>query len=83
MSIHEEVKYSCNQCNYKASQQGHLKTHKMSVHEGVKYSCNLCDYKASQQGHLKRHDMSVHKRDKHSWLLDLLVIRPQNQGPIP
>ena len=48
--------------DYKASQQGHLKTHQMSVHEGVKYSCNQCDYKFSKQGNLKTHKLSVHER---------------------
>ena len=58
--LHEDVKYSCNQCDYKASHQGNLKTHKMPVHEGVKFSCNHCDYKTSKQGNLKTHKMSIH-----------------------
>ena len=33
MSVHEGFKYQCNQCYYKDSQQGHLKSHKMLVHE--------------------------------------------------
>ena len=61
MSVHEGVKYSCKQCDYKASQSGHLTTHKMSVHEGVKYSCNHCDLKFSVLGNLNRHQMSVHE----------------------
>ena len=40
----EGVKYSCNQCNYQATQQVSLKTHKKSVHGGVKYSCSQYDY---------------------------------------
>ena len=31
-SKHEGIVYSCNQCNYKATQQGHLKAHKQSKH---------------------------------------------------
>ena len=40
----EGVKYSCHQCNYQATQQVSLKTHKKSVHGGVKYSCSQYDY---------------------------------------
>ena len=54
MSVHEGVKYHCNQCEFKASQKGDLKKHKMSVHVGDKY-----------QGDLKRHEMSVHEGVKY------------------
>ena len=43
MSVHENVKYPCNQCEYKATHRGNLKIHKMSVHENIKYLCNLCN----------------------------------------
>ena len=43
------IKYSCNQCDSKFSQQSNLKTHEISVHERVKYSCYQCDSKFSQQ----------------------------------
>ena len=53
--------YDCCQCEYKATQKGYLKKHKMSVHEEVKYPCNQCEYKAAQKGHLKKHKMSTHE----------------------
>jgi len=65
-SIHKGVKYSCELCDYKATQKGHLQRHRKSVHERVKYSCELCDYKATQKGHLQRHRKSVHERFKYS-----------------
>ena len=34
-SRHKEVKYSCDSCDYKATDLGNLKKHKESVHEGV------------------------------------------------
>ena len=37
MSIHEGIRYQCDQCDYKATQKRDLKTHRMSVHEGIKY----------------------------------------------
>ena len=37
-SVHEGVKYACNQCDYQASYQNYLTTHHIqSKHEGVKY----------------------------------------------
>ena len=55
MSVHENVKYACNQCESKFTENSSLKTHKMSVHENVKYPCNQCEFKATKPGDLKRH----------------------------
>ena len=60
MSVHKDIKYQCEKCEYKATQRGHLKTHKMSIHEGIKYQCDLCDHKSTQKQNLKIHKMSVH-----------------------
>ena len=46
-SKHEEVHYSCDKCEYKATQAGHFKSHVESIHEGVYYSCYQCECKAS------------------------------------
>ena len=40
MSVHENVKYPCDQCAFKAAEKGYLKRHKMSVHVKVKYHCD-------------------------------------------
>ena len=37
MSVHEGIKYQCDQCDYKATYNGNIKKHKMSVHQGIKY----------------------------------------------
>ena len=66
MSAHEGIKYSCNQCDSKFTEQGSLKKHKVSLHEGIKYSCNQCDLKFTEQGSLKKHKMSVHEGVKYS-----------------
>ena len=65
-SKHRGVKYSCNQCEYQATQKGSIKIHKESKHEGLKYSCNQCNYQATQQGHLERHKLSKHEDVKYS-----------------
>ena len=34
-SIHEGIKYPCDQCDFKATHKGTLKSHMKSIHEGV------------------------------------------------
>ena len=62
MSVHEGIKYHCDQCDYKATLKSNLKKHNMSIHEGIKYQCDQCDYKATQKGNLKGHKMSIHPK---------------------
>ena len=59
-SKHQGVKYPCSQCDYKATQSGHLKEHVESVHEGVKYPCNQCQYQATQRSNLYTHIKNKH-----------------------
>ena len=59
-SIHEQIKYPCDLCEYQAPLQGSLNTHIKSVHEKVKYPCNICEYEATGKGDVKRHIQSVH-----------------------
>ena len=59
-SIHDRVKHSCEYCNYKASQKGHLQALVQSVHEGVKHSCECCDYKGTTKSILRKHVKSLH-----------------------
>ena len=54
-AAHEGVKYPCNQCDQKFTQQSSLQTHIQSKHEGIKYPCNQCDYQATTRGHLQTH----------------------------
>ena len=49
MSVHESIKYPCNQCESKFTQKGDLKKHIMSVHENVKYPCDQCAFKAAKK----------------------------------
>ena len=65
-SLHEGVKYACNQCGYQATKQGNLTTHIQSKHEGVKYACYQCDQQFTAQGSLKIHIQSKHEGVKYA-----------------
>ena len=65
-SVHQGVKFRCDQCDYQATKQSHLTTHIQSIHEGIKYACDQCDYRASTQSSLTRHIQSVHKSVKNA-----------------
>ena len=64
MAVHKGVKYSCDQCDCQANQQGNFKNHKLSVHETVKY--NQCDYQPTQMGNLKYQKLTVHEGVKYN-----------------
>ena len=39
------MRYPCDQCEYLATQHGHLKKHKKQAKfDGVKYQCDHCEY---------------------------------------
>ena len=53
--------YPCDQCDYKAKQPAHLRTHKNIIHEGLRpFQCKHCDYKASLKSRLKNHMTGKH-----------------------
>ena len=58
-SVHEGVKYACNQCDQQFTQQSALTTHIKSVHEGVKYACNQCDKQYTDHSSLRKHIRST------------------------
>ena len=59
-TVHGDVRYPCNQCDFKTTWKGYLKKHISSKHEGVRYSCDQCNYKAKWKCNLKTHIDSVH-----------------------
>ena len=57
---HQNIKLSCDQCNFGATRSDKLNDHKQSYHEGIRFGCNLCDYKAKRKYDLKKHKQSKH-----------------------
>ena len=55
------TRFSCELCEYKATQKGNLLRHIKSTHEGVKFPCEQCEYKAKYKGNLLKHIKSTHE----------------------
>ena len=58
--IHEQVKYDCPNCVYKAPDTPYLRKFIKSAHEQVKYGCSKCEHKASSQSSLAKQVKSFH-----------------------
>ena len=52
--INGVFKYKCEQYDYQASTQRHLKTNNCSIHKGVKYKCDQFCYQATTESDLRR-----------------------------
>ena len=62
-SIHDQVKYECNKCEYKATQRSHLTQHVRSIHDQFKYDCKNCEYKATFVGSLRTHMKAKYQKN--------------------
>ena len=65
-SVHEGVRYSCDQCSYKAKSTRLVNQHHALKHLGIKYPCNECDYKGTTNGSLQQHKKTVHEGLRYS-----------------
>ena len=41
-TIHKGVRYGCNQCGYRFSEQKIVNHHTQTIHEGLVYECEQC-----------------------------------------
>ena len=64
-SIHENVKYQCPQCDYKATLKSSLTKHIKSIHERVEYNWPQCNYKSNDKTTIRRHIQSIHENVKY------------------
>ena len=60
LTSHKQYIHECEHCDYKATQQSSLTTHKQSIHEGVKYYCDKC-----ASVYAEKKNLSKHKKLKH------------------
>ena len=51
----------CNQCEYVATQRGHLKQHKLHRHEARTFQCEFCDHATPTKRTLKQHKEIKHE----------------------
>ena len=58
--ITQDLWYHCEECDFKTSQTGNLKTHVRSVHEGLVFGCDQCDHKAKSNSKLGHHKQITH-----------------------
>ena len=62
-SLSGEKPFSCNQCTYSCTTNGHLQQH-ITKHSGGKhFSCKQCNYSCNNAGSLKKH-MRQHSGEK-------------------
>ena len=59
-SIHQGIRYPCDQCPYQAISKMRLKDHIESVHEGKRYFCDQCEHVAPTKYYLKAHITNTH-----------------------
>ena len=59
-SVHEGIKYPCDQCEYKATAMGSLRRHYNAIHSGHKYPCSECEHVSNTPANLKYHHNTVH-----------------------
>ena len=44
LTIHDGVRYKCDQCSYEAKLDNSITDHKRSKHDGYKFPCPNCDF---------------------------------------
>ena len=58
-SVHEDLKYQCNDCDYQATIKSNLKNHIDAMHSNNILTCYQCDFKTKWRGafnsHIKKH----------------------------
>ena len=54
--------YPCNQCEYKAPSNGHLRAHVENKHEGIRYDCQQCNVEMKSKQSIRKHIELVHDK---------------------
>ena len=64
-SFHEEVKFTCDQCDFQGNTPSYLTRHIQAKHKGIKHACDQCDYQTADRGGLTKHIQAKHKNVKY------------------
>ena len=51
-SIHLQIKYSCDICEFTAKKNATVKKHYINTHQTILYSCHLCEFNSYSDCHL-------------------------------
>ena len=63
-AAHDGLKFNCQSCTYKTTQEGHLRTHIKRIHlksENDTIVCNFCDKELTSLNGMKSHIKKAHK----------------------
>ena len=60
---HDNIRYLCDQCDFKATCKGNLKLHLDSIHKGVQYLRAHCGYTSSTKNNFNRDMQSMNKEE--------------------
>ena len=68
-SVHNDLWFKCEHCDYKASQKCNLVRHKQFKHEGrIYYRCDQCSYTACNKQKLDKHiQENVHENGRNEF----------------
>ena len=65
VSRNRELKYSCDICHYKSTNETSMARHKRVVHDNIKdYNCDKCGMSFALRGSLNKHIQIVHEKIK-------------------
>ena len=61
VSLHTDIKFKCNFCDFETSSKDSLTRHTQAKHEGRTFSCIFCDFKSTLKKGVRKHMKRIHK----------------------
>ena len=62
-NVDKKARHKCKECDYSASNNGHLNRHVKSVHLKIeRFKCMDCDHSTSQKWDLEKHTNLTHRK---------------------
>ena len=60
-ALHENISFSCNQCDFKAKRSNNLRLHIRITHEGFRFPCRQCNVSYKSKLALQKHNQKTHE----------------------